>query len=197
MKIKKILIPVVCIVSLILVYLLLASVLYDRSQFQPDFREMLGIKAYKIPSGGMIPTILPGDHILVDLDYARNTDPQKGVIVVFKSPEDPAREFIQRIIAIGGDKVQMINKQVYINDNLIQEPYVQYTDNAAKAGQLNPRDNFGPYLVPKDKYFMMGDNRDNSSDSRVWGYVDRKLIRGKPMFIYWARDLKRIGSEIK
>ena len=114
--------------------------------------------------------------------------PQRGEIIVFKYPEDPTRDFIKRVIAVEGDTIQMIDQKLYINGKYINEPFIQHTDTLARLGQLVPRDNFGPFLVPKGKLFMMGDNRDNSYDSRFWGYVDVKEVRGKAMIIYWSWD---------
>jgi signal peptidase I len=163
------------------------------------------IQAFKIPSGSMIPTLLIGDHLLVNkIIYGTPVDipftditvfympgfekPQRGDIIVFKSPEDPTRDFIKRVVAVGGDTIQMINKKLYINGAYVNEPYVQYTDNSIRLGRFEPRDYFGPYMVPKDKLFMMGDNRDNSSDSRYWGYVDVKQVKGKALIMYWSWD---------
>jgi len=163
------------------------------------------VQAFKIPSGSMIPTLLVGDHLLVnkilygtpvDIPFTNVTlfhmpgfrHPQRGEIIVFKYPEDPTRDFIKRTIAVEGDTIQMIDKKVYINGNPVEEPFTQHTDNSLHMGQLEPRDNFGPYLVPKNKLFMMGDNRDQSYDSRFWGYVDIKQVRGKAMIIYWSWD---------
>jgi len=163
------------------------------------------VQAFKIPSGSMIPTLLIGDHLLVNkMIYGTPVDipftnitvfhmpglraPQRGEIIVFKYPEDPTRDFIKRVIAVEGDTIQMIDQKMYINGKYIDEPFIQHTDTLARLGQLVPRDNFGPFLVPKGKLFMMGDNRDNSYDSRFWGYVDVKEVRGKAMIIYWSWD---------
>jgi signal peptidase I len=163
------------------------------------------IQAFKIPSESMVPTLLVGDHLLVnkmiygtpvDIPFTNITvfympgfsSPKRGDVVVFKSPEDPTRDFIKRVAAVGGDTVQMIDKKLYINGKYISEPYVQYLDHSIKLGRPEPRDNFGPFLVPKNKLFMMGDNRDNSSDSRVWGYVDAKEVKGKALIMYWSWD---------
>lgn len=157
------------------------------------------IQAFKIPSGSMIPTLLVGDHILVNkfiygtpLPFSDKRvlifrKPQRGDIIVFKYPEDPSRDFIKRVIAVEGDMVESRDKKVYVNGKQIDEPYAQHTDNAVRPGG-DPRDNFGPFIVPKGKYFMMGDNRDQSYDSRYWGYVDMKNIRGKALVIYWSWD---------
>ncbi len=163
------------------------------------------VQAFKIPSGSMIPTLLIGDHLLVnkivygtpvDIPFTSITlfhmpglrQPQRDEVIVFKYPEDPTRDFIKRVIAVGGDTVQEIDKKIYVNGKLVDEPFTQHIDTTAYLGQLEPRDNFGPYLVPKDKLFVMGDNRDQSYDSRFWGYVDVKQVRGKAMIIYWSWD---------
>jgi signal peptidase I len=163
------------------------------------------VQAFKIPSGSMIPTLLVGDHLLVnkivygtpvDIPFTNITvfhmpglrHPQRGEIIVFKYPEDPKRDFIKRTVAVEGDTIQMIDKKVYVNGKPVEEPFTQHTDASLRMGQLEPRDNFGPYLVPKNKLFMMGDNRDQSYDSRFWGYVDIKQVRGKAMIIYWSWD---------
>lgn len=166
------------------------------------------IQAFKIPSGSMIPTLLVGDHLLVNkILYGTPVDipftnvnifhmpglrnPEKGEIIVFKYPEDPTRDFIKRVVAVEGDTIQMIDKKLYVNGKSVQEPFVQYTENSTRLGRLEPRDNFGPFLVPKNKLFMMGDNRDQSYDSRWWGYVDLKQVRGKALILYWSWDDKK------
>jgi signal peptidase I len=167
------------------------------------------VQAFKIPSGSMLQTLLIGDHILVNkfiygtkMPFSDNrilvfTKPKRGDIVVFKYPEDPSRDFIKRVIAVEGDVIEERNKNVYVNGKPVQEPYVQHTDNSVRIGGIEPRDNFGPYLVPMNKLFVMGDNRDQSYDSRYWGYVDMKEVKGKAFIIYWSWDnmkkMPRIG----
>ena len=174
------------------------------------------IQAFKIPSGSMIPTLQIGDHILVNkfiygtkIPFSDNRvlvfrKPRRGDIIVFKYPEDPSRDFIKRVIAVEGDVIESRNKVIYVNGNPANEPYTQHTDTALKPRGIEPRDNFGPYIVPKEKLFMMGDNRDQSYDSRYWGYVDMKEIRGEALIIYWSWDgkkhwprLERIGRLVK
>ncbi len=173
------------------------------------------VQAFKIPSGSMIPTLLVGDHLLVnkfiygikipfsDKRILVFKKPQKGDIIVFRYPEDPSRDFIKRVIATEGDVVEERNKVVYVNGQPLKEPYVQHTDSRIKS-PFEPRDNFGPYIVPKNKLFVMGDNRDQSYDSRYWGYVDLKDVKGKAFIIYWSWDseknmvrFNRIGKLIK
>jgi signal peptidase I len=161
------------------------------------------IQAFKIPSGSMIPTLLIGDHILVNksiygttLPFSDNRvvvlrKPERGDIIVFRYPEDPKRDFIKRVIAVEGDVIESKDKVVYVNGKQVNEPYTQHTDNTLRPGGIEPRDNFGQQIVPKGKYFMMGDNRDQSYDSRYWGYVDIKDIRGKALIIYWSWDSRR------
>jgi signal peptidase I len=161
------------------------------------------VQAFKIPSGSMIPTLVIGDHLLVnkfiygtEVPFSGNRvlilkNPERGDIIVFRYPEDPNRDFIKRVIGIEGDVVEGKNKQVFVNGKLQNEPYVQHVDTAVRTGGMEPRDNFGPYLIPKGKVFVMGDNRDQSYDSRYWGYVDLKDIRGKAFIIYWSWDSQK------
>jgi len=174
------------------------------------------IQAFKIPSGSMIPTLVIGDHILVNkfiygtkIPFSETmvlefTKPEKGNIIVFKYPEDPTRDFIKRVVAVEGDVVESRNKTIYVNGKQTSEPYAQHTDNSIRPMGIEPRDNFGPLIVPKNKFFVMGDNRDQSYDSRYWGYVDRKDIKGKALILYWSWDSKnnwvrfaRIGKLVK
>lgn len=170
------------------------------------------VQAYKIPSGSMLETLKIGDHILVekflfgthipftDIVVLPLKQPKRGDVVVFRYPLDPSLDFIKRIIALPGETVQGINKDIYVNGKRLQEPYIQHIDNFVLPAYISPRDNFGPLRVPKDSYFAMGDNRDNSKDSRFWGFVPRHNIKGKAMVIYfswnsenhWIR-LSRIG----
>ncbi len=173
------------------------------------------VQAFKIPSGSMIPTLLIGDHILVnkfvfgtklplsDKRVLSIKRPERGDVVVFKYPEDRSKDFIKRVVGVKGDVVEEKNKEIFVNGKRVNEPFIQHTDNSVHTGVMEPRDNFGPYLVPKDKLFVMGDNRDQSYDSRYWGYVDMKDLRGKAFVIYWSWDsiknfprFGRIGSLI-
>ncbi|MBF0488963.1 MAG: signal peptidase I [Nitrospirae bacterium] len=157
------------------------------------------IQAYKIPSGSMETTLLVGDQLLVnkfiygimipftDTKILMFNQPKRGDIIVFKYPEDESRDFIKRVIAVGGDVVEVVDKEVYVNHEKLVEPFTRHTDTSMRNG-IPPRDNMEPRRVPKGKLFVMGDNRDNSQDSRFWGFVDLNLVRGKALIIYWSWD---------
>lgn len=158
------------------------------------------IQAYKIPSGSMKPTLLIGDHILVNkfiygvkIPFIRSTlipirDPKRGDIVVFIYPEDRSKDFIKRVIGIADDTIEIRDKKIFLNGLPYRDKYGVYTDEFIIPGAIQPRDNFGPVTVPKGNIFCMGDNRDQSYDSRFWGFVDLKDVLGKAMVIYWSWD---------
>jgi len=156
------------------------------------------VQAFKIPSGSMKPTLLIGDHILVnkfiygikipfwDKVIIPITKPERGDIVVFKFPEDPSKDFIKRVVGIAGDVVEVRNKILYVNHQRLEPQYGVHLDSSIIPGSLQPRDNFGPVTVPADSLFVMGDNRDHSYDSRFWGFVRLKALKGKAFIIYWS-----------
>lgn len=156
------------------------------------------IQAFKIPSRSMVPTLLVGDQILVNkfiygvkIPYLRKTiipvtNPEKGDIVVFIYPNDRSKDFIKRVIGTAGDKIEIRNKKIFINGKEYSDSYGIYSDKLIYPAAIQPRDNFGPVTVPKDSLFVMGDNRDESSDSRYWGFVDLKDVEGKAFIIYWS-----------
>ena len=169
------------------------------------------IQAFKIPSGSMKDTLLIGDHLLVSKfiygihipfsDYVIPIkDPLHGDIIVFEYPEEPEKDFIKRIIGMPGDTIEIRNKEVYRNNEKIVEPYVRHTDPTFVEG---PRDNLPAFVVPENSYFVMGDNRDESYDSRWWKFVRRNQIRGKAWRIYWSweslSDIRfdRIGQAVQ
>ncbi len=158
------------------------------------------VQAFKIPSGSMIPTLLIGDHILVSkfIYGLRNPftgtvvipvkEPERLDVLVFKFPLNPSQDFIKRVIGLPGDTVEIIDKKVYINGvQLKNDPGVIESDHVIPAGK-SPRDNFGPVTVPAASVFVMGDNRDNSHDSRFWGFVDFQDLKGKAYVLYWSWD---------
>ena len=156
------------------------------------------VQAFKIPSGSMIPTLLIGDHILVNkFSYGiknpftgeawvpLNT-PERLDVVVFKYPENPAQDFIKRVIGVSGDRIEIKNKKVFVNGSEIQVKNAVNLDPNIYSGSIPPRDNYGPVTVPPNSLFVMGDNRDNSHDSRFWGFVDLKAVKGKAFMLYWS-----------
>jgi len=156
------------------------------------------IQAYKIPSGSMKPTLLIGDHILVSkfnygvkLPFVRSTlipvgSPKRGDIVVFIYPEDRSKDFIKRLVGLPGDTVEVRDKQILLNGQPWKETHGVHSDSLVIPGAVQPRDNFGPVKVPEGSLFVMGDNRDESYDSRFWGFVDMKDVLGKALIIYWS-----------
>ncbi|MGX9365164.1 signal peptidase I [Desulfoplanes sp. PS50] len=152
------------------------------------------VQAFKIPSGSMLETLQIGDHLLVnkfvyglripftDFFVTRFSDPEFKDIIVFEFPEDPSKDFIKRVIGTPGDVLEMRDKVLFRNGQKLDEPYAQHVEPTYRP----TRDNFGPITVPENKYFVMGDNRDQSYDSRFWGFVDRDKIAGKAMILYWS-----------
>lgn len=138
---------------------------------------------FRIPSGSMEPTLQIQDYIFASKITYRFNEPKRGDIVVFKYPRDTSRYFVKRLIAVGGETVALKGGKLYINGELVPEDYLPQG--------LSFDDDYGPVTVPEGNYFMLGDNRNNSSDSRDWGFVSRDLIVGKEIFIYWPPG--RIG----
>ncbi len=163
------------------------------------------VQAFKIPSGSMKQTLLIGDHILVNkfiygvkLPFVLTTiipfkDPQRGDIVVFKFPEDPHKDFIKRVVGVAGDVIEIRDKKVFVNHKPLNHDFGYYTDSQIIPGHIQPRDNFGPVIVPEHALFVMGDNRDHSYDSRFWGFVDLQMVKGKAFMIYWSWDKENFG----
>ncbi len=167
------------------------------------------IQAFKIPSGSMKETLLIGDHILVNkfiygikIPFTQKTiipikTPKSGDIVVFEFPEDPEKDFIKRVIGVAGDVVEVHDKKVYVNHKLLNHDHGIYTDPYSFPASVQPRDNFGPVRVPPNSFFVMGDNRDQSYDSRFWGFVSLKAVKGKALIIYWSWDKINFGVRWK
>ena len=162
------------------------------------------VQAYRIPSGAMKPTLEVGDYVLADKLVYKKIEPKRGDIVIFPYPEDPSKDFIKRVVAVGGETVEIIDKQILINGEVIVEPFVIHTDSNITRDNLRPRDYLGPVRVPDDSLFVMGDNRDHSYDSRFWGFVKKSAVKGKAVIIYWSWDKEnssvrwnRIGSKVQ
>lgn len=168
------------------------------------------IQAFKIPSGSMEPTLLIGDHLLVskfsysvhipneipfigyqmfpDYHFFRSV-PKRGDIIVFKYPKDETKDFIKRVVGLPEETIRIIRQKVYIDDKLLKEPYAYHSQPPAPIS----RDDMPPLRIPEGHIFVMGDNRENSSDSRVWGVLDLTKLRGKAQWIYWSWDSENSG----
>lgn len=159
------------------------------------------VQAFKIPSGSMKNTLLVGDHILVNkfLYGIRNpvnghvlipvTKPKHNDVIVFKYPLNPDQDYIKRVIGVEGDTVEIIDKQVYVNNQPVDNSNSIFLDpNILPASQGKNRDNLAPVTVPENSYFVMGDNRDQSYDSRFWNFVEMDAIKGKAFILYWSWD---------
>lgn len=160
------------------------------------------VQAFKIPSGSMLETLQIGDHLLVSkfiygikMPFTGKVlvpikEPKRGDIVVFKYPQNTSLDYIKRVIAVGGETVEIKDKKVFINGKPLAkaDDYGQFKEERIIPASAGPRDNFGPVTVPEGKLFVMGDNRDNSYDSRFWGFVDLEAVRGKAFILYWSWD---------
>jgi signal peptidase I len=157
------------------------------------------VQAFKIPSSSMEPTLLVGDHILVnkfiygiripyaDMKLFQFKKPHRGDVIVFIFPLDPSKDFIKRVIGTEGEKVEIINSKIYINDGLTADPWGHF-ENIGSEKYRQDVENFGPVIVPKDSLFVMGDNRNNSEDSRFWGFLHVNAVLGKAFIIYFSSD---------
>jgi signal peptidase I len=165
------------------------------------------VQAFKIPSGSMENNLLIGDHLLVDKFVFAPTassverlllpvrDIKRGDVVVFKYPVEPERDFIKRVIGLPGETLEVKRKAVYINGKALTEPYVHFLrplagQNGAEGldSSSDVRDDYGPVTVPMGQYFVMGDNRDNSADSRFWGFLPGDYVKGRALMVYWSYE---------
>jgi signal peptidase I len=167
-------------------------------------------QAFKIPTGSMEPNLLIGDHLLVDKQVFSPTlgwiedvlfakrEIRRGDVLVFKFPEDPTRDFIKRVIALPGETFEIQDKQVLINGVALTEPYAHFLEPPLKRTDPDYglygediRDNFGPQKIPEGQLMMMGDNRDNSRDSRFWGTLSASQVKGRAVVVYWSYEASR------
>jgi len=163
------------------------------------------VQAFKIPTGSMENNLLIGDHLLVNKfvygpasAIERALLPigtiRRGDVIVFKYPEQPDRDFIKRVIGLPGESLEVREKKVFINGSPLVEPYAHYLSPSSEGSAFHEvtsfdvRERYGPVTIPPDHYFMMGDNRDNSQDSRYWGFLPRANIKGKALLIYWSYE---------
>jgi signal peptidase I len=173
------------------------------------------VEAFRIPTGSMEDTLLVGDFLLVNkaifgsrvpfssLRLPVFAEPQRGDITIFVPPHEPGKNYVKRLVAAGGDTVEMRSKVLFVNGERRAEPFVRHADpndmyvpgmfwqcdhrlSGANGACRPTRDNWGPLVVPDGHFMMLGDNRDDSEDSRYWGFVNRDAIKGKPLFIYYS-----------
>lgn len=156
------------------------------------------VQAFKIPSGSMLPTLKIGDHLLVNkfIYGIKNplngalwisvSQPERKDVIVFEYPVDPSKDFIKRVIGLPGDQIEIKDKKVYLNGKPFRVDSAVFLDSRVIPGRLSPRDNYGPVTVPEKSLFVMGDNRDNSHDSRFWGFVEYEEVKGKAFILYWS-----------
>ncbi len=156
------------------------------------------VQAFKIPSSSMEDTLLVGDHILVsklvygiripftNIRWPHVAGPKKDDVIVFIYPEDRTKDFIKRVVGVAGDTVEIVNKRVLLNGEEIESPHAKFVSSVVIPKRLSARDNYGPTKIPEDHLFVMGDNRDQSHDSRFWGFVPVKDVRGKAFIIYYS-----------
>jgi signal peptidase I len=168
-----------------------------------NFARIFVFQAFKIPTGSMEDNLKVGDHIIVNkfiygpvpqpwLSAFPLRDIKRGDIIVFRFPLQPETDYVKRVIGLPGDTVMVRDKKVYINGKMLSEPYTVFDDPVVYPPQpalpepYRSRDQYGPYTVPAEHYFAMGDNRDHSSDSRFWGTVPRSMIKGRAFMVYWS-----------
>jgi signal peptidase I len=164
------------------------------------------VQAFKIPTGSMENNLLIGDHLLVNKFVYGPTlsslerallpmaEIHRGDVVVFKYPEEPERDFIKRVIGVPGDTIEIEGRKVNVNGTVLEEPYAHYLQPIVNPSELHEvtsydvRQRYGPVTVPEHHYFVMGDNRDNSQDSRYWGFLPRENVKGRALVIYWSYE---------
>jgi signal peptidase I len=177
------------------------------------FMRTFVVQAFKIPTGSMEPNLLVGDHLLVNkFVFAPTVSAveraalpvapiRRGDIVVFKYPEDPERDFIKRVIGLPGESIELRDRRILVNGKAIDEPYAHYLPRPEHADTSeitsgDVRERYGPVVVPAGSVFVMGDNRDNSQDSRYWGFLPKEHIKGKALMIYWSFDSSEGGLNL-
>jgi signal peptidase I len=183
-----------------------------------------GVEAFKIPTSSMEGTLLAGDFLLVNkavygaeipglgVSLPAFASPERGDVIVFHPPHDLAKHYVKRLVGMPGDTLLMKEKHLFVNGSELDEPYALYQDPGGdavhpgmswqnrylrdpEAGRYRPsRDNWGPIIVPEEQFFVLGDNRDNSEDSRYWGFVDRDQIKGRPWRVYYSSEPTVAGA---
>lgn len=185
------------------VYLVTLIVLGTVNYFYSGYVKSNFIEAFKFPTASMEPTLLIGDHILVDRSSAAR-NPKRGDIIVFEYPKDPDKNYLKRVVAIGGDTLEIRDATIYVNGTEVIEPYLKHSYFNDISSRPSSANNYGEVVVPNDAYFVLGDNRDNSFDSRMFGFIRHSKVKGTARSIYWSWDnisrtvrWERIGQVIR
>jgi signal peptidase I len=159
------------------------------------------IRGFRIPTGSMEPAIFIGDHVYADMTYYRSAKPARGDLVVFTSPKDAERVKIARVLGLEGEQIEVREKAVYVDGQRLADPWGHYKKSESYSSaffpQLAVRDNFGPQKIPVGAVFVLGDNRDDSDDSRFFGPVPLSSLQGRVLYVYWATDKSRIGTHFR
>jgi len=179
-------------------YIIISAVITLMNEFilPPVLPDIERFKAHKFPSISMEPALLVGDRFVADRKIYKEERPKRGDVIIFEYPKDPSKDFLKRVIGLEGEKVEITDNKVYINDKLLDDPWGYY-ESSGQRMYLKELENFGPVVVPKDSLFVLRDNRHNSMDSRIFGFVDLTKVNGKALYIYWATNKSRIGMEIR
>ena len=185
------------------IYILIVVVTYSLNFLTPES----SVKSYSMPTGSMEPSILPGDFVMVDMEEPNRRNFQRGDLIVFKEPRDTTSHFLKRLVAFARDTVEIIDGRVFVNRQEFM-PYLpikrtnwerlsaDFVEDQIYPPGAGNSDHYGPIVVPQDSIFFLGDHRDNSLDSRYIGFAGRDAILGIPLYIYWSRDLSRIGKNL-
>ena len=159
--------------------------------------DLIPIKLYKIPSPSMAPTLVAGDYFVADKIYYNRRALRRGDIVVFRSPVDASMDFIKRVVGLPGETGQIVRNKVFIDMIVLDESYINFVGLQIKRSNLYTKKNFGPLKIPNNNVFVLGDNRSESYDSRHYKFVPLSDLRGKALYIVWARDNQRLGRQIR
>lgn len=168
----------------------------------PRLADLSSLETFKIPSSSMAPAVRIGDRLVADMTYYRSVRPSRGDLAIFVFPLDPDRQLLKRIVGLPGERIEIRDKVIYINGQRVEDPWGYYRrDQPAFRGSFPPGsqdpDNLAADTIPGDQVFVIGDDRDNSYDSRFYGPVPLSSLLGRPLYVYWSPDGSRIGTSLR